>query len=83
MADGMIPPADLFGGHRDASDPWLHMPRSGTGHSYPLYDGVGTVRGLVDGSATITDTYHLDAWGQELASTGSPRRTSSAEPGAT
>lgn len=53
--------------------PWLHMQRWDSGHSYPLYDGVGTVRGLMDGDGVQTDSYHLDAWGQELASTGSTR----------
>ena len=47
--------------------PWLHMQRSGTGHSYPLCDGVGTVRMLVDGSAAVTDRYSLDAFGAEFA----------------
>jgi len=51
-------------------EPLLHMRRSST-EFFPLYDAIGTARMLVDDSATITDTYHLDAWGSQLASTGS------------
>ncbi len=34
-------------------------------------NGIGTSRGLVNDSATITDTYQLDAWGHQIASSGS------------
>ena len=52
--------------------PMLHMKRS-TGESrHPLMDGVGTVRSLSDDTGARTDTYSLDAFGVEFASsTGS------------
>jgi len=43
--------------------PWLHMWRSGGVSRFPLFDAVGTARGLVDASATITDSYVLDSFG--------------------
>jgi len=43
--------------------PWLHMWRSDGGSRFPLLDGVGSARGLVDGSATLTDSYRLDSFG--------------------
>jgi len=51
--------------------PLQHMWRSGGTSRYPMYDGIGTSRGLANDSATITDTYQLDAWGHQIASTGS------------
>ena len=51
--------------------PLQHMWRSGNISRYPMYDGIGTSRGLVNDSATITDTYQLDAWGHQIASSGS------------
>jgi RHS repeat-associated protein len=52
--------------------PMLHLKRS-TGESrFPMYDAVGTARALVDDTATVTDTYSLDAFGAEFAAaTGS------------
>ncbi len=39
---------------------------------FPLYDVTGTARELVDASATVTDTYTLDAFGVKMATdTGS------------
>ena len=44
----------------------LHIQRA-TGESrFPLLDGIGTVRGLADPSATVTDTYDTDAFGRPL-----------------
>ncbi len=51
--------------------PLQHIWRSGNISRYPMYDGIGTSRGLVNDSATITDTYQLDAWGHQIASSGS------------
>jgi len=36
--------------------PWLHLWRSDGSSRFPLYEGIGAARRLVDGSATITDT---------------------------
>ncbi len=45
---------------------------TGTLSRFPLYDVTGTARELVDASATVTDTYTLDAFGVKMASdTGS------------
>lgn len=54
-------------------DPWLHMEHWDTGHSYPLYDGVGNVRGLADGSSVVTDSYRYDAFGAVMATSGSTK----------
>ena len=51
-------------------EPWLHLSRYGISR-FPLSDGVGTARGLVDASATVTDTYSLEAFGPVWSSTGS------------
>ena len=49
----------------------LHLKRA-TGESrFPLYDEIGSARGLVDASATVTDTYDMDTFGRPVASTGS------------
>ena len=47
--------------------PWLHMWRSGGVSRFPLFDSVGTARGLVDASATVTDSYVLDSFGTPTA----------------
>ena len=44
-------------------DLWLDSWRSGYGYRFPLYDGTGTARGLVDVNQTVTDSYALDAFG--------------------
>ena len=49
--------------------PWLHLWRSDGSSRFSLYEGIGAARRLVDGSATITDTYTLDAFGRLLSST--------------
>jgi RHS repeat-associated protein len=38
---------------------------------FPLYDEIGSVRGLVNTSGTVTDSYDLDTFGTQLGSTGS------------
>ena len=51
-------------------DDWLHVHRLGVATRYPLFDGIGTVRELVDGVPAVTDTYTLDAFGKVISSTG-------------
>lgn len=49
----------------------LHLKRA-TGESrFPLYDEIGSARGLVDASGTVTDTYDMDTFGRPIGSTGS------------
>jgi RHS repeat-associated protein len=49
----------------------LHLYRpSGTLSRFPMYDNIGTARGLVDASGTVTDTYELDTFGRSVSSTG-------------
>jgi len=49
----------------------LHLKRA-TGESrFPLYDSIGSARGLVDASGTVTDTYDMDTFGTARSSTGS------------
>ena len=49
----------------------LHLQRA-TGESrFPLYDEIGSARGLVDASGTVTDTYDMDTFGAARGSTGS------------
>jgi RHS repeat-associated protein len=49
----------------------LHLKRA-TGESrFPLYDEIGSARGLVDASGVVTDTYDMDTFGRPVASTGS------------
>jgi RHS repeat-associated protein len=50
--------------------PLLHFKLADGTVRYPLYDGVGTVRRLVDGSDTITDAYNVDAFGRQTSSSG-------------
>ncbi|ROT98918.1 tandem-95 repeat protein [Marinobacter sp. R17] len=65
--------AEVSNGTTDVSytygDDLLAQERSG-GTTYYLYDGHGSTRALADESSTVTDTYHYDAFGVELASTG-------------
>ena len=50
----------------------LHLYRSsGTLSRFPMYDNIGTVRGLVDVSGAVTDTYELDTFGRSVSSSGS------------
>jgi hypothetical protein len=46
------------------------MWRSSSVSRFPLYDSIGSGRALVDASGAITDTYHMDAFGRPVASTG-------------
>ena len=49
----------------------LHLYRSsGTLSRFPMYDNIGTVRGLVDVSGAVTDTYELDTFGRSVSSSG-------------
>ena len=43
--------------------PWLHMWRSEDVDRFPLFDAVGSARGLVDSSAAVSDSYVLDSFG--------------------
>jgi len=52
--------------------PWLHMQRSGGLSRFPLQDGVGTARRLVDAAGTATDAYSLDAFGRYMGGWGNP-----------
>jgi len=50
---------------------WLHLYRtSGTLSRFPMYDNIGTARGLVDASGAVTDTYELDTFGRSVSSSG-------------
>jgi len=50
---------------------WLHLYRtSGTLSRFPMYDNIGTARGLVDVSGTVTDSYELDTFGRSVSSSG-------------
>jgi hypothetical protein len=62
----------------------LHIQRA-TGESrFPLYDEIGTARGLVDASGAVSDTYDMDTFGRPLSSTGTTRTpTDTGRPGAT
>ena len=35
-----------------------------------MYDNIGSVRGLVDASGTVTDCYELDTFGRQVSSSG-------------
>jgi len=49
----------------------LHLYRpTGTLSRFPMYDSIGTVRGLVDASGTVTDTYELDTFGRSVSNSG-------------
>ena len=49
----------------------LHLKRA-TGESrFPLYDEIGSARGLVDAAGAVTDTYDMDTFGSLRGSTGS------------
>ena len=51
-------------------DPLIYMDRSGT-KSYHLFNHLGTTLALASSSPAPTDSYRRNAWGVELASTGS------------
>lgn len=48
----------------------IRMDRSGT-KSYHLFNHLGTTLALASAAQALTDTYRCNAWGVELASTGS------------
>ena len=50
--------------------PLLHFKRSDRSMRYPLYDATGSVLRVVDGSATVTDTYTLDSFGRQTGGSG-------------
>jgi RHS repeat-associated protein len=47
----------------------LHLKRASGESRFPLYDEIGSARGLVDAGGTVTDTYDMDTFGAELDST--------------
>jgi len=48
----------------------LHIQRA-TGESrFPLYDEIGSARGLVDANGAVTDTYEMDTFGKPVSTTG-------------
>ena len=50
---------------------WLHLYRpSGSLSRFPMYDNIGSARGLLDGSGTATDWYELDTFGRQVSSSG-------------
>jgi len=51
-------------------EPLLHMWRSSSVSRFPLYDNIGTARGLVDASGTVTDNYVLDTFGRYVSGSG-------------
>ena len=50
--------------------PLIYMDRSGT-KSYHLFNHLGTTLALASSAQALTDTYRWNAWGAELAATGS------------
>jgi len=51
-------------------DPLIYMDRSGT-KSYHLFNHLGTTLALASSAQALSDTYRRNAWGVDLASTGS------------
>jgi RHS repeat-associated protein len=50
---------------------WLHLYRpSGSLSRFPMYDNIGSARGLLDASGTATDWYELDTFGGQVSSSG-------------
>jgi RHS repeat-associated protein len=50
---------------------WLYLYRtSGTLSRFPMYDSIGSARGLLDASGTATDWYELDTFGKQVSSSG-------------
>jgi RHS repeat-associated protein len=50
--------------------PLLYFRHNDGTHHYPLADIIGTARRLVSETATVTDTYSLDAFGRQLSTSG-------------
>jgi len=54
------------------SSQWLHLHRPSGGLSrFPMYDKIGSARGLLDASGTATDWYELDTFGRQVSTSGS------------
>ena len=50
---------------------WLHLYRpTGSLSRFPMYDNIGSTRGLLDASGTATDWYELDTFGRQVSSSG-------------
>jgi RHS repeat-associated protein len=50
---------------------WLHLYRpSGSLSRFPMYDNIGSARGLLDASGTATDWYELDTFGRQVSNSG-------------
>jgi hypothetical protein len=50
---------------------WLHLYRSsGSLSRFPMYDNIGSARGLLDASVVVTDTHETDTFGRPVSSTG-------------
>jgi RHS repeat-associated protein len=50
---------------------WLHLYRtSGTLSRFPMYDNIGSARGLLDATGAATDWYELDTFGRQVSSSG-------------
>jgi len=50
---------------------WVHLYRpSGSLSRFPMYDNIGSARGLLDASGTATDWYELDTFGRQVSSSG-------------
>ena len=64
-----LPAAGLPVWNRDATS--LRETVVHEGCQAELYNAIGTARMLVNTSGTVTDSYHLDAWGHHFSSTGS------------
>jgi len=48
----------------------VHLSRSDGTSRFPMYDEIGSVRGLTDASGSVTDTYELDTFGRQVSSSG-------------
>jgi len=50
---------------------WLHLYRpTGSLSRFPMYDNIGSTRGLLDASGTATDWYELDTFGRQVSNSG-------------
>ena len=50
---------------------WLHLYRpTGSLSRFPMYDNIGSTRGLLDASGTATDWYELDTFGRQMFASG-------------
>lgn len=65
LEDGVLSKTYTYG------DDLVSQQAVGGSDSFYLYDGLGTTRGLTDGSGVLSDQYFYEAFGELLASTGS------------